>query len=472
MYKKYFIIFIIFLFIHCGVTEFPKLISLDPPIVDIDGDTINNDLDSCPIGNKAWISNDKTDKDKDGCQDHTSEERDINNNGLIDIVTPANLYSVHDDLNGDGIDDNLWLSIDALGNSGCKQKPTEPYTNSGCYGYELMNDIDFDENKNNILDDEFNSAFGWIPIGRCPGFARCPLFLDSEIYFNAVLEGNGFSIKNFAIDLPNPNPNNISISGYTSKVLREGEEQKSYNNNGIGLFGYTGNKSLIRNLILEGRISNIGKMADSGYHFVGGLVGVNYGKIENCIINVNITNANNITGGVVGSNRGIIENVISVGDISRFMQNPNPNVVFGAIAGEQTDNFTDKVDPNNNTTLGSIIQSYGLGVLPVIGNITVAGVTRNIILGILPSPRSTAPENFVAGSVINSYINKDTSLQNGTGAQYKTTLEMTNGTRLEGFTMDNWYFKTNYYPLLKVSPTKRCSPQQNNKNIIVCETIQ
>ena len=62
---------------------------------------------------------------------------------------------------------------------------------SGCVGYELSGDLDFDTNASGDADsgdDYWNSGHGWVPIGT------------GTLHYSAVFEGNGHTISNLFID--------------------------------------------------------------------------------------------------------------------------------------------------------------------------------------------------------------------------------------------------------------------------------
>jgi hypothetical protein len=164
-------------------SDYPELIG------DLDGDGIRNDLDV-----------------------------DIDNDGLIEISTLQQLDLMRYDPAGTSLDGD---------STGC---PT-----TGCNGYELVADLDFDTNGNGVADEGdlfWNSGEGWEPI---------PSLLNSE--FN----GNGHVIKNLSIN-------------------REGD--------GIGLFSH----------IKGSFISNLNfyqpEIYASSYSFVEG-VGTLAGHLEN-----------------------------------------------------------------------------------------------------------------------------------------------------------------------------------------------
>ena len=131
--------------------------------------------------------------------------------------------------------------------------------------YVLMNDIDASETREDF------EPLGW-----------------SEDCFTGVFDGNGKIIKGLHIN--------------RGKRL------------GVGLFGYTGKKSIIKNLGLENcEVLGGGRSQDDcGDVYVGGLVGHSSERIErcytnNCELKVNEVECTTIAGGLVGYSDGSIE---------------------------------------------------------------------------------------------------------------------------------------------------------------------
>ena len=106
----------------------------------------------------------------------------------------------------------------------------------------------------------------------------------------------------------------------------------------VGLFRYVQESGKVRNLTVEGRITPAGSQSH-----VGGIAGVNYGSIENCVFRGSVEGDNEIggiagtneatgqirrcssdaavqgnhsTGGIVGSNHGILNNCSNSGEIN------------------------------------------------------------------------------------------------------------------------------------------------------------
>ena len=118
---------------------------------------------------------------------------DLDDDGLIEVASLAQLDAVRHDLNGDGAVDDRSLAHwreyylafpDGAWDMGC---PDE------CAGYELTANLDFDTNGNGVADagDAFwNDGAGWAPVAA------------DETHFSAVLEGNGHTLAGLFIHRP------------------------------------------------------------------------------------------------------------------------------------------------------------------------------------------------------------------------------------------------------------------------------
>ena len=127
---------------------------------DCDGDGANNE-DELGCGtdpnDATSIPDDLTDDDNDGFCNEVDVDDD--NDGLIEILSLEMLYNIRYDLGGTHYDTDADDSAGKEGsNVGC--------LDNACQGYELVQDLDFDENKNGLADDTYNSDSGWEPIGK------------------------------------------------------------------------------------------------------------------------------------------------------------------------------------------------------------------------------------------------------------------------------------------------------------------
>ena len=121
-------------------------------------------------------------------QAQTATDYDADDDGLIEVGSLAQLNAVRWDLDGDGTPasanatDYAAAFPNAATGMGCPS--------SGCTGYELTTNLDFDTNGNGEADagDAYwNDGAGWEPIG------------DGESRFNATFDGNSHTISNLYI---------------------------------------------------------------------------------------------------------------------------------------------------------------------------------------------------------------------------------------------------------------------------------
>ena len=181
---------------------------------------------------------------------------DGDDDGLIEIRTLADLDNMRYSLDGSRYKTS---TTDTGVTNGCP--------GSGCIGYELMNDLNFDADGDGsswtratdgtyTLDDGDNNntyfaiptggaSGGWSPIGDCGTNTACT-GVDSTP-FTAVFEGNGNTISNLAT---------------------VGDLQY------VGLFGAIGSGAIVRNVHL---VDNLAKSTRSFAASVGGLAGFQAG---------------------------------------------------------------------------------------------------------------------------------------------------------------------------------------------------
>ncbi len=230
--------------------------------------------------------------------------------------------------------------------------------------------------------------------------------------FTGKFSGNGHTVSNFTINQPDEN--------------------------NIGLFGY--NNGTIMNLGVE-------KAEITGYNFVGGVCGENYGTIKNCY-NTGTVSGNGETtssdiGGVCGENYGTIEDCYNTGTVSG-------TGYVGGVCG-----YNDG---------GTIKNCYNAGAVK--GEYNVGGVCGY----------------KYGGTITNCYYNKDICTVDGIGdgegsATGLTTLQMTDGKALKTMKFDSddseWSKKANdkangiaYYPNLAVLADDAPSVKYETKIVI------
>lgn len=211
--------------------------------------------------------------------------------------------------------------------------------------YILMNDIDLTEATAAGGDWDFLGN-GWDPIGSGG--------IYSDNAFSGTFDGNGHSITGLRIELN-------SVPSGTGAIIF------------IGLFGMV--TGTVKNLTVEGNFS--GKLR-CGHNFkhcdinVGGIAGVNYGNIEQCISLIDYdlkfsTDLNTYVyiGGISGYNHGIIKKNINSGNIN---VSSNYSVYTGGICGK-----------SDGGTVSECVNSAGSVYSESMGSptSTVSGISNN-----------------------------------------------------------------------------------------------
>ncbi|MCX5847207.1 MAG: filamentous hemagglutinin N-terminal domain-containing protein [Deltaproteobacteria bacterium] len=208
------------------------------------------------------------------------------------------------------------------------------------------------------------------------GFA--PVGYDPDWKFTGVFDGLGHTVSGLYINRP--------LTDY------------------VGLFGFTGNSSTIRNVGLVNVNIN-------GYGSVGGLVGYNNGSIDNSYSTGTVTGSTDFVGGLVGFNRttgGIISNSYSTGTVTG-----NNNYIGGLVGRNYEGSIINAYSTAEVTGIyngtgsvsgigglvgetfdGSIDNSYSTG--------TVTGTSSDDVGGLVGHQYSSSTNNPLS-SISNSY---------------------------------------------------------------------
>lgn len=186
-----------------------------------------------------------------GTNNSGRSDYDLDNDGLIEINDLGDLDEIRNNLDGK----TLYKA-----KLGCPTLAADKI--DGCNGFELTTDLDFDTNADGIMDAKdtyWDEGYGWFPIG------------SRQAPFSAILQGNGYVIKNLYIHLP-----------YESKV---------------GLFSVT-NNATITQLGLVGHLGSV-----TGSTSVGSFIGLAFNTHLSSSFNsidINATNDRSSTGGLIG----------------------------------------------------------------------------------------------------------------------------------------------------------------------------
>lgn len=115
------------------------------------------------------------------------------------------------------------------------------------------------------------------------------------------------------------------------------------NNNHAGLFGYVTATSTVKNLTVSGNVTGSGSTSS----YAGGIVSRNYGTIENCINECDVSGGADYIGGIVGYNHGSITNCTNRGNITTNSRN------VGGITGVNSGGGSVTKCENTGTVSGS-----------------------------------------------------------------------------------------------------------------------
>ena len=213
---------------------------------------------------------------------------DVDNDGLIEISSLAQLDAVRYDTDGDGnvADQHYVLYTQAFTDPrfdmGC---PSD-----GCHGYELAADLDFDTNGNGEADagDAYwNDGKGWEPIG------------DFEHPFTATFDGNSRTISNLHINRPTEDEIGFFGRADVGNVIRNVTLASVNVTGDAQVGGLVG--SIWNSTISDSSVSG-GSVTGTGYD-IGGLVGHHQsgGTITNSHATATVSGDRSV-GGLVGYN--------------------------------------------------------------------------------------------------------------------------------------------------------------------------
>ncbi|WP_411877754.1 beta strand repeat-containing protein [Polaromonas sp. YR568] len=269
------------------------------------------------------------------------------NNGAKVNLPAGNNFSTKQGSSGTML---AWTVINSLGSAGSTTATDLQGINGGLNGrYVLGADIDA------TITSGWNTSAGFAPIG------------GSSTMFSGSLDGLGHTVSNLTIKR--------SSAGY------------------VGLFGYTGNGSVIRNVGLVGG-------SVTGGSYVGGLVGYNTGSISNAYATGSVTGGLDV-GGLVGINlNGSISNAYASGSVTGGDE-------VGGLVGSHTGTI------NNVYASGSVTGSYSFvgGLVGVnqgtIGNAYASGSVTgggSLVGGLVGFNAGTIGNAYASGIVTGSSV--------------------------------------------------------------------
>ena len=357
--------------------------------------------------------------DGEGCaqaiySEATRGDIDVNGNGLIEIRYINDLDAMRYVRDGSGYRKSSTASKII---TGCPE--------DGCKGYELVADLDFNDNasysstSNKVM---WTTGSGWQPIG------------DKSNSFSSTFKGNNHTISNLMI---NRESSRIGLFAMmNSSALIDGIDLYKVNIKGNDYVGALVGKNVggtIKNSSVSGD-NNTTSTIIGTLKKVGGLVGINdnytelnpitvtVGKVINSFADVHVIGVRpdsgdngSSVGGLIGINKGIISNSYASGNVSG-------NEDIGGLVGQNEG--------------GEITNSYAAG--------TIAGTSS--VGGLIGASY---------GTITHSYWDKTTNgRERSTDDMGKTTEQLQSPTTATGiyssWSEEIWDFGTNkQYPALK-----------------------
>ena len=365
--------------------------------------------------------------DTDGRDETADQVIDVDNDGLIEIYDLESLNEMRYQLDGSGHKTSAGAS-----------KNTRGCPESGCIGYELVKDLDFNADasyrttSNKVT---WTMGEGWSPIGS-----------DSN-HFSGVFEGNGHTIANLYINRSSDNVGLFAVTTGTAQM----------NNIKLSDVNVQGGDDKIGSLvgINYGSIISIDVTGTvNGNIHVGGLVGENAGQISKCVANVMVTGGTGI-GGLVGVNvaNGVIRESRASGNVIGT-QSAVGGLVGWNNGGVITNTYAEGTVSTDDVWAGGLVGFNGAN-----------SITNSYAIG-KSSGKAASTGGLVGaggGRVTQSYWDTEANMQASRGdfeaAFAKTTTEMQSPTGpgttttteiYYGWSTDIWDFgSTNTYPVLR-----------------------
>ena len=316
---------------------------------------------------------------------------DNDNDGLVEVCHLEDLDAIRYVLDGSGYQFGRDVS-----------KSIKGCGSDGCNGYELVRDLDFNDNDSYLSAANkvrWTMGGGWLPIG------------EEGNGFKSTFNGNGYTLSNLVVN--------------RETSLR------------VGLFG---------ELSTSGTISGIGLLNVDvrGSRWVGGLVGVNRGTISNSYSRGQL-DGNSAVGGLAGWNGGTISNSYSSGQVTGdtrvggLVGLVNQGTINNSYSSGSASGHNDIGGLVGLSEKGIISNSYSIGQVRGSGD-DVGGLVGKKLNG------STATASY--------WDIKTSKLSTSAGGIGQTTTELQTPTTASGiysqWSKNDWDFGTDIqYPVLK-----------------------
>ena len=273
---------------------------------------------------------------------------DLDYDGLIEIKTLAQLNAIRHDLNGDGnpIAGAGTTAYDAafLGREKTDTANLMGCPSGSCTGYELLNDLDFDENGDGQMTATGDPTYwdggsGWDPIGGA----------TTNDDWETTFRGNGYTINNLYINRGGDTSIGLFLAvGETGRVETLGITNANVRgSNFTGILAGFSNNDIVA-CYTTGSVS-------SGGHSVGGLIGYQSeaGSLTHSSYSTASVSGASQTGGLVGQiANGNITNSYSTGEVTSGGSNVGGLVGRRHAAGTVTASYWDTQTSGRATSEG------------------------------------------------------------------------------------------------------------------------
>ena len=302
---------------------------------------------------------------------------DTDNDNLIDVTTLAQLNAIRYDLNGDGAIDASASTADTTAyNAAFSGRSTSSSTRMGCpsgncTGYELMGNLDFDENNDDQITSAdatyWNSGAGWTPIGVAA--------TGAATVFSATFDGNDYTISNLFI---NSNTSTATGGGFVGLF---GDVSGTIRDVGLLDVNITNTRTFIptsglnygRTGALAGRLSggavrgsyvaggSVTHTTSSGnVGYLGCLLGYASAPVSDSHATCNVTGASDNTiflGGLIGGTDGSVDSTYATGTVTQTGSGAGlGGGLIGWASGRVSVSYaTGNVTGNGNGQVGGLI---------------------------------------------------------------------------------------------------------------------
>ena len=300
-----------------------------------------------------------------GAGAETATDYDADGDGLIEVVTLAQLDAMRYDLDGDGAvaagDEAAYGAAFPGRDAGAEGRMGCP--SGACGGYELDADLDFDENGDGRITETgdpsyWNGGAGWDPIGE-----------STDDPFDTVFRGNGHTVSHLYVDRPG--------------------------SDGVGLFGTTGD--------LGSDISGVGLIGVrvTGGELTGGLAGDAGGPITASWVTGEVTGSYAV-GGLAGYSIGDVTACWSSASVSASGDvETEPAVSYTRSAGGLVGEF-DGAAMKASYAVGAVSGGQATGGL--VGNLAAASVAASWAGGPVAGAAPATSGGLVGANDINGDV--------------------------------------------------------------------